>query len=27
MRAGGKLTDSDLYEEAPLGYFSKEELQ
>lgn len=27
MRAGGKLTDSDLYEETPLGYFSKEDLQ
>ncbi|MFN8707334.1 MAG: hypothetical protein ACK526_10770 [Planctomyces sp.] len=27
VRAGGKLTDSDLYEESPLGYFSKEDLK
>ena len=27
VRAGGKLNDSDLYEEQPLGHFTREELQ
>ncbi len=26
IRAGGKLTDSDLYEEQPLGFFKREDL-